>query len=124
MQIDVAVRFWEYIDGAQFDELGGIICEDAVIWCPNTREVYKSAKNYIDFNKAYPGRWFADVEKAVMAGEEAVTVSRVYDEEGASFYCITFFRFEGERINEIIQYWGENSEPPKWREGKAFAHRY
>ena len=124
MKTDIAVKFWEYIDGAQFDALAGIMNENAQVWCPDTREVYKSARDYIDFNKAYPGRWHADVEKALEAGEETVSVTRVYDDNGASFYCISFFRFEGERIAQITQYWSENGEPPQWRDGSGFVRRY
>lgn len=124
MPLDTAVKFWEYIGEAQFDELYNIMCEDAVVWSPNTREVYKSAKDYIEFNKEYPGRWYAEVEKMALAGEEAVTVTRVYDEKDTSFYCVSFFSFEGECIKKIVQYWGENGKPPQWREDKKFVQRY
>ncbi len=124
MPAETAVRFWEYIDTAQFDELGSIMSKDAVVWCPNTKEVYRSAKAFIDFNKAYPGRWFADVEKAVIAQGEAITVSKVYDERGTSFYCISFFKFADGLISEIIQYWSENSDPPEWRDSTGLAENY
>lgn len=124
MPADTAIRFWEYIDSAQFDELISVMSKNAVVWCPNTREVYRSAKAFIDFNKAYPGRWFADVEKAEMIGDETVTVSKVYDESGTSFYCISFFKLEDGLIAEITQYWGENSVPPDWRNGSGFADIY
>ena len=124
MPAETAVKFWEYIDKAQFDELGSIMSKDAVVWCPNTREVYRSAKAFIDFNKAYPGRWFAVVEKVATAKGEVITVSKVYDENDTSFYCISFFKFADGLISEITQYWSENSSPPDWRDGSGLADNY
>jgi len=81
-------------------------------------------KKFIDFNKAYPGRWFADVEKTYETQNEVVTVAKVYNEEGLNFYSVSFFEFEREIIRKITQYWGDNSQPPAWRIENQLSEAY
>ena len=124
MSVEIALRFWKYIDSAQFDKLAEVMSSDVAVWCPNTREVYQGAKKFIDFNKAYPGRWFANVEKTYETQSEVVTVAKVFNEDGLDFYSVSFFEFEKDKIKEITQYWGDNSQPPAWRIEKGLSETY
>lgn len=114
-------KFWEYINNADFDQLTEIMLADSNVILPNTKEIFKGCDNYIRFNKDYPGRWYARVEKLVVAGDDAISAVEITNDQGTSLYVTSFFKFEGEMIKEVTEYWGENGEAPSWRKDKGYS---
>ena len=121
---ELVKKFWEYINNAEFGRLDEIMEPTAKVILPNTREMFLCCKDYIDFNEDYPGRWFADIERLIDAGNEIVTAARIYNDEGTSLYVTSFFTLKNGLIGEITEYWGENGEVPKWRKDKNYSHPY
>lgn len=119
-------KFWEYFDSADFRAAGTLMHEHAVIWEPNTREVYRNRDQFIRFNEAYPGRWRADIEMLFETKEGVIaSVVKIFsDQTPENYYAISFFTFAGDRIIEVIEYWSQNNEPPIWRADWALSERY
>ncbi|HOI44450.1 MAG TPA: nuclear transport factor 2 family protein, partial [Candidatus Aminicenantes bacterium] len=109
-------EFWRLFDEADYDKAGKLMKADAVVWWPNTREVFRGAAAFMSVNRNYPGRWRASVERVIALGDEVISVTRVESEDTAeSFYATSFIRLEDGLIREITEYWGDDSEPPAWR---------
>lgn len=124
MITDTVIKFWEHIDKAQFDMLSDVMAAEANVILPNTNEIFYGRENYIKFNKDYPGRWYADVKKMFIAEDEIVTAVHISDKQGLDFYVTSFFKFRNKAIIEITEYWGENSQTPKWRLEKGYSQEY
>ena len=118
------IKFWEYINKAEFDKLTEVMAADANVILPNTNEKFVGRENYIRFNRDYPGRWFADVQKLFEADDEIVTAVKIFNKEGMSLYVTSFFKVKNGLITQITEYWGENGEPPTWRKGKGYSIVY
>lgn len=122
---DIVIRFWQLFDQAKFGEAENLMSSSAIIWWPNTREVFRSRDRFIMVNQKYPGRWRIFVEKVISKEDLVISVVRVESSETVeSYYANSFFKFEDGKINEIIEYWSENAEPPAWRTEGDFAERY
>ncbi|MDD8014228.1 MAG: nuclear transport factor 2 family protein [Acidobacteriota bacterium] len=118
-------EFWRLFDEADYDKAGKLMKADAVVWWPNTREVFRGAAAFMSVNRNYPGRWRASVERVIALGDEVISVTRVESEDTAeSFYATSFIRLEDGLIREITEYWGDNSEPPAWRSSMGISERF
>ena len=117
--------FWECIHNADFDGLNKIMSDGACIRLPNTKEIFKSKNKYIEFNKKYPGRWYVDLEKVYECETTFISVAKVFNAENTiSIYVTSFFKFKNNLIEEIIEYYSDNGEPPKWRLEENLSERY
>jgi hypothetical protein len=124
-RIEIARSYWNIINLANFEELRDLLDEQARIIYPNTREIFISREKYIEFNKAYPGRWFIQIEKIASVSDGVVTVTKVTEPEARiSFYTSTWFVINNGKIEEITEYWGENSDPPEWRANGNYTIKY
>jgi len=117
------VKFWEVISGAEFDELLNLLAEDCEIIFPNTNEIFISPQKYVEFNKAYPGRWYATVKDIMVEKNRAISITLVESNEN-SFYCTSVFEFSKDKISRIYEYWGDNGSVPSWRTGKGFTKKW
>lgn len=97
----------------------------AVVYWPNTREVFRGRDNFIVVNQRYPGRWRIKLVKAAVSGKEVITVVKVSSPKGRAGHCaVSFFQFNKGLISEITEYWGDTGEPPKWRIKGGWSQRY
>lgn len=118
-------QYWTYMDGGEFHKAGTCMAGDAIVYFPNTREAFRGRDAFIAFNTHYPGKWSIGIEKMITAGDTIVTAVRVMPEDGATSFCATsFFIIHNGLIQEITEYWGENGEPPQWRQDTPYAERY
>jgi len=118
-------RYWAYMGAGEFAKAGACMAADAAVWFPNTREVFQGRDTFVAFNQKYPGKWSIKIEKLVAVEDTVITVVRVESLGGETgFYAVSFFTVRDGLIQEITEYWGENSEPPEWRIGCPFAERY
>jgi ketosteroid isomerase-like protein len=126
MRIEELIKeFWALMSDGRFDKVGNLMKEDAVVWLPNTREVFRGRDKYIDFNKKYPGRWIITLEKILCNENTVVSAVKVESEDKTnSFYATSFFTIRDNLICEIIEYWGENGPPPEWRIESSLSERY
>lgn len=117
--------FWKYIDEANFHGIKELMTNEARVWLPNTKEVFKGKDKYIEFNKRYPDRWHVHLEKLYTCGETVISAAKIFNAENTeSFYVSSFFKVNNSLIEEITEYWGDNGEPPKWRQDENLSERY
>lgn len=125
MNEDIVKRFWTLMSDGKFDEVGELMKEDAEVRLPNTREVFKGRDKYINFNKKYPGRWIINLDKIFSKDDMIVSAVKVESEDKtSSFYATSFFAIKDTLISEIVEYWGDNGEPPQWRVEESLSERY
>ncbi|MTI96800.1 MAG: hypothetical protein FH749_15210 [Firmicutes bacterium] len=125
MAKEIVTLFWQLISKGEFEQAGQLMHEAATVWLPNTREVFRGRDKYVDFNKKYPGRWLITIEQLLPTEKIVVSAVKVEEQGGStSFYATSFFTIQNNLITEIIEYWGDNSEPPQWRLSKSLSERY
>lgn len=115
--IDVDVReYWEAVLGQDARRMTAFFWEDGVINWHNTNERV-TVPEFIRANCDYPGQWDGKVERIIELSEEVITVTCVYDREKImSFHVVSFIRIKNGRIQSIDEYWGDDNEPPQWRQ--------
>jgi len=122
---EIIKKFWRLFDLAELDKAGQLMTENVKVKMPNTREFYKDREHFINFNKKYPGRWRITIEKLYETSDNVISVVFVESEDNKnSYYAITIFKFTGNLISSIEEFWSENSEPPKWRIDQKISERY
>ncbi|MSU00322.1 nuclear transport factor 2 family protein [Tissierella pigra] len=125
MNEHIVKKFWNLMSDGMFDEIGELMEENADVCLPNTRELFRGRDKYINFNKKYPGRWIITLDK--IFSKDDIVVSAVKVEAGdksSSFYANSFFTINNGLISEIVEYWGDNGEPPQWRVEESLSERY
>jgi hypothetical protein len=121
----IVEQYWKAFDEYNFDLAGTFMDTNAKVIWPNTQEIFKGRDNFILAQKNYPGTWKIILEKLISVNEIVISVVKVTSVENSqSFYATSFFEFKGNYIIEIIEYWGEISEPPEWRINSGWSDRY
>ncbi|MEP6797348.1 MAG: nuclear transport factor 2 family protein [Lapillicoccus sp.] len=69
------------------------------------------ADSFVDFQRAYPGRWRFEVVDHVEAGDRAVARSRVSDGEQV-FHVATFATMVDGLITDLVEVWTEAATGP------------
>lgn len=69
------------------------------------------ADSFVDFQRAYPGRWRFEVVDHVEAGDRAVARSRVSDGEQV-FHVATFATIVDDLITDLVEVWTEAAAGP------------
>lgn len=125
MNEELIKRYWQLFDEGDFDLAGELMSDDANVCLPNTREVFHGRNKFILFNKKYPGRWRITIERIHSIEDMVVSAVKVESEDKQlSFYATSFFMLKNNLIQEVTEYWGENGEPPAWRNEGDFSERY
>lgn len=113
--MNLVIRFWKIIDDGTFSFLAEVLSDKVIVHLKNTNETLNGAKEYIDFNKNYPGKWNAKIECLYEVNDGAISIVKVTNSEGKSYYAISVFKINVGMITEIKEYWGENTDIPQWR---------
>jgi len=113
--VDVC-KYWDAVLGQDAQAIRLHFAEDAVIRWHNTNECF-TVPEFIRANCEYPGHWCGEVEHVVENGDTVITVTRVYDrEKTVSFHAVTFLALREGRISSVDEYWGDDVQPPRWRQ--------
>lgn len=125
MNEHIVKKFWNLMSDGMFDEIRELMEENADAWLPNTRELFRGRDKYINFNKKYPGRWIITLDKIFSKNDIVVSAVKVEaGDKSSSFYANSFFTINDGLISEIVEYWGDNGEPPQWRVEESLSERY
>lgn len=116
---------WADMNAQNWAALAGYFTPDASIRWPNTREEFTPAE-FVRVNSEFPGDWGIEVRRLDACGRDAVSVVQVrLLPQGPSFHAVSFFVFdETGKITELVEYWGDDGEPPQWRTEKQIGKRY
>lgn len=108
-------RYWYDVASQNRNNLRNYFKDDAVINWHNTNESF-TVDEFIIANCDYPGKWIGEVERIEMINDNAITVTRVRNQNNStSCHVVSFFRFQGNKIIRIDEYWGDDDLPPQWR---------
>jgi len=113
--MNLVIRFWKIIDGGEFSFLNEVLSEKVKVCLKNTSERFDGIDQYIDFNNNYPGKWNASIECLYEINDGVISMVKVFNAEGDSFYVVSVFKITAGLITEISEYWGENGQIPQWR---------
>lgn len=109
------LSFWRDVAEQNKAALKTYFTPDAYVRWNDTNEQF-SVEEYIVANCEYPGEWRGEVERIVLTGDLAVTVTRVWLSDGsATFHAVSFFEFQKEKIAVLNEYWSHDSSVPQWR---------
>lgn len=109
------LSFWRDVAEQNKAALKTYFTPDAYVRWNDTNEQF-SVEEYIVANCEYPGEWRGEVERIVLTGDLAVTVTRVWLSDGsATFHAVSFFEFQEEKIAVLNEYWSHDSSVPQWR---------
>lgn len=109
----ILAAFWRAVAAQEKDPLREFFAEGAEVLWPNTNERF-AVEEYLRANCEYPGKWNGKIERMLDTAEASVTVTRVWSEE-FSVRAISFFRWQGEKILRLEEYWSDDGAPPEWR---------
>lgn len=108
-------QFWAAVLRQDADEIRSFFHPSADIYWHCTNERF-TVEEFIKANCEYPGCWDGEIEKTVVSDGLVITATCVYTKErSASFHAVTFFKISDGKIVTLDEYWGDDSEPPKWR---------
>lgn len=109
------LSFWRDVAEQNKTALKTYFTPDAYVRWNDTNEQF-SVEEYIVANCEYPGEWRGEVERIVLTGDLAVTVTRIWLSDGsATFHAVSFFEFQEEKIAVLNEYWSHDSSVPQWR---------
>ena len=112
----IVANFWQDAAQQNASSLQEYFTDDAVIRWHNTNELF-TVDEYIRANCDYPGEWEGTVERLEDAGDTWISAVRVYSpDQSISVHAASFFRFSGNQIAELDEYWGDDGPPPSWRQ--------
>lgn len=107
-------EFWKKINEKRWDDLADFFTYDAKINWPNTSETFEVSR-FVSVNKHYPGDWKIAIEKVLSSFNTVISVVLV-NFGNLSFHAVSFFYFVDGKIVCLEEYWGDDGEPPLWRE--------
>ena len=104
-------ELWRRFDRGDFDGAAELLPERfAAVW-PQTREVIRGRRNFIELNRNYPGRWKCEPQEIVAIENRVISVVKVHDDT-TTLYAISFYEFEGEEVVRATEYFADEMDPP------------
>lgn len=111
----IVLNFFHDVAAQRADALELYFAPNACVRWHNTNEQF-TVGEYIRANCEYPGEWRGEVERMEQLDNLTIAVARVWlADESASFHVTSFFKFFGEKIILLDEYWGDDGTAPKWR---------
>jgi len=110
----IVADFWQIINEKRWEDLPKFFAFDAKVLWPNTAETFE-VPCFVAVNKNYPGDWKIEVKKIISSFNTVISVVGVSDGQ-ANFHAVSFFYFVDGMISCLEEYWGDDGEPPLWRQ--------
>ena len=108
-------KFWKDVLEQNEEKLFDYFHKDAVIRWHCSNELF-TVSEYIRANCEYPGKWTGEIERIEETDDKIITAVKVFPADKSSFFhVVSFFRIENELIEEMDEYWADDSEVPEWR---------
>ncbi|MBK1810716.1 nuclear transport factor 2 family protein [Clostridium sp. YIM B02505] len=112
------LNFWETVIEQNPTKIQTYFQSNAIINWHNTNESF-TPEEYIIANCEYPGKWCGEVERIEIIDDLVISVTRVWlADKSVSVHATSFFKFSGEKIVSLDEYWGDDGAAPQWRQDK------
>lgn len=118
--LKIVRTFWAAMQSNDFALAAELMTEDVRVYWPLSNELFIGREPFVRVNADYPahGVWVFTIENIVADGAQVVTDVVVTDGVQTA-RAISFFKFDGQSISELVEYWPEPYAPPSWRRGLA-----
>lgn len=114
-QKDLVKTFWTLFDQRDFESAGVLLSESFLCHWPCTQEKFDK-QSFIKVNVDYPGKWFTKLKQCYETETGVTSIVHVYSNETIdSYYATSFFKFSGDQIVSLEEYWSAIESPPEWR---------
>lgn len=111
-------NFWRDVLAQDAEAIRSYFLEDAYVNWHCTNEHF-TVEEYIRANCEYPGEWDGEIERREMLEDLIITATRVWTKDGSmSFHVVSFLKVTDGKIAAMDEYWGDDGEPPAWRQEK------
>ncbi len=107
---EVLRELWARIGTQDWDGMADLLDPRMQARYTHTGEIF-GAGALVRLNRDYPGKWRADVEAIVDAGDRAVSRARVYDGQQA-YHVASFATVGGGKITDLVEVWAEDGQSP------------
>lgn len=109
-------EFWKAVLSQNREALPSFFEAGARICWHNTNECF-TVPEFVRANCDYPGQWDGEVERIEIQGDLMITVTCVHDRDRTTFFhAVSFFRIRNGKILSLDEYWGDDGQPPRWRQ--------
>lgn len=109
-------KFWSAVLRQDAAEMACFFTEDAWVNWHNTNEHFTAAE-FIRANCEYPGQWAGESARIIRMDDQIITVTHIYPKNRtSSFHVVSFLRLKNDLIQSIDEYWGDDGQPPQWRQ--------
>jgi ketosteroid isomerase-like protein len=115
--LSVVEALWDRIQARDWDGVGALVAEGAVVEWPVTGERIVGRGNYVAVNSEYPEGWEIRVLRIVADGDQVVSEVEVPHEGVGVFRAASFWTVREGRVVRGTEYWtgvGEQKRP-EWR---------
>jgi ketosteroid isomerase-like protein len=121
---EVVRALWNRILDRDWNGVGELVAEDAVIEWPASRERITGRDNFVAVNREYPEGWSIHVLRIVADDDQVVSEVEVPHTELGIFRVASFWTVLGNRIVRGTEYWTTlgADEAPQWR--ARYVERY
>ncbi|MFD7512980.1 nuclear transport factor 2 family protein [Streptomyces sp. NPDC059853] len=115
--VETVRALWERTQQRDWDGVGALLAEDAVVEWPVSGERIVGRDNYVRLNAEYPEGWTIRVLRLVADGEEVVSEVEVPHAESGLHRAASFWTVRDGRIVRGREYWSMpgSDEAPRWR---------
>ena len=97
-------KFWKDVLEQNEEKLSDYFHKDALIRWHCSNELF-TVSEYI-----------REIERIEETDDKIITAVKVFPADKSSFFhVVSFFRIENELIEEMDEYWADDSEVPEWR---------
>jgi ketosteroid isomerase-like protein len=121
---EVVRALWNRILDRDWNGVGELVAEDAVIEWPASRERITGRDNFVAVNREYPEGWSIHVLRIVADDDQVVSEVEVPHTELGIFRVASFWTVLGNRIVRGTEYWTTlgADDAPQWR--ARYVERY
>ncbi len=109
-------ELWRRFDRGDFDAAAELLPEGFTAFWPQTREIIKGRKNFIELNRNYPGSWKCETQEIVESASQIISVVKIHGAT-TTLYAISFFQFENGEMVSATEYFADQMAPPFDRTG-------
>ncbi|PIS46473.1 MAG: polyketide cyclase [Elusimicrobia bacterium CG08_land_8_20_14_0_20_51_18] len=99
----------------RFEDAYPLLHDDFTAEWPQSGELFRGAKNFIETNRNYPGKFLIEVLKIRHAGETVISEVSIKPEGGTPLFAVSFYEFSGGKILKAVEYFPDTYPAPEWR---------